>query len=232
MFAIFLTEGMNPFYQNIASFPTVIFTFLLLLVALYWLVAILGFVEIDALDFDLPEMDGVELNPDSGLTTPNALGGMLLRYGLAGVPVTIIISFVALFGWLISYYASHFLLGFFPEGVIRFLVGLPVFFVSLFLAVQLTAIVIKPFRPLFKKAQQETVKRVIGQTATVRTSKVDNTFGEAMLEDGGAGLILKIRTVGEEEFKQGDRVVIFERLKGGDIYRVISEEEFVGSGKV
>ena len=46
MFAIFLTEGMNPFYQNIASFPTVVFTFVLLLTLLYWLVAILGFVDI------------------------------------------------------------------------------------------------------------------------------------------------------------------------------------------
>ena len=47
MFAILLTEGMDPFYQNIASFPTVFFTFFLLVTVLYWLAAVLGFVEID-----------------------------------------------------------------------------------------------------------------------------------------------------------------------------------------
>jgi len=58
MFAIFLTDNMDPFYQNIASFPTVFFTFFLLVVVLYWLVAVLGLVEIDVLDFDIPDADG------------------------------------------------------------------------------------------------------------------------------------------------------------------------------
>lgn len=223
MFALLLTEGMNPFYQNISSFPTVIFTFFLALTFLYWFVAVLGLVEIDVLDFDIPESDG-----GSDLTNANVLAGLMLRFGLQGVPVTVIISFIALFGWLISYYVVHFLLGYVPGGVLRFLAGIPVLIGSFYISVMMTAVVIKPIRPLFLKAQQQTEKIIIGQTAIVRTSRVDADFGEAVLEDGGAGLILKVRATDDEKFSLGDKVVLLEYIKDENVYRIISEKEFTG----
>ena len=84
-------------------------------------------------------------------------------------------------------------------------------------------------RPLCRKARQETVKHVLGQTAIVRTSRVDQGFGEALLEDGGAGLIFKVRATGDDVFARGDRVVLFEHLPDENVYRVISESEFKGS---
>lgn len=229
MFAILLTEGMDPFYQNIASFPTVFFTFFLLLTVLYWLVAVLGFVEIDALDFDIPDIDGaLHASPDHGFSNAEALAGLMLRFGLQGVPVTIIISLISLFGWLVSYYIVHFLFGLVPDGLFRFILGVPVLILALYVGVMITSVLIKPLRPLFKKAQQNTVKSILGQSALVRTSRVDKEFGEATLEDGGAGLILKVRTRGETTFSKGDRVVLLEYLKEENLYRVISEEEFAG----
>ena len=229
MFAIFLMDDMDPFYQNISSFPTVFFTFFLLIVLLYWLVAVLGLVEIDVLDFDIPEADGMEINPDTGLSNANVLAGVMLRFGLHGVPVTIIISFIALFGWFICYYAVHVLMGIVPEGLLSFLAGIPILIGSLYVSVMITAMLIKPLRPLFKKASQETVKRVLGQTAVVKTSRVDNNFGEATLENGGAGLLLKVRTIGDTTFSKGERVVLLDHDKEKNTYRVISEEEFAGN---
>lgn len=229
MFAIFLTEGMDPFYQNIASFPTVFFSLLLLVVVFYWLAAVLGFVEIEVLDFDLPEAEGaLEGNPNGSLTNADALAGLMLKLGLHGVPVTIIVSFIALFGWLLCYYTVHFLFGIVPDGILRYVIGLPVLAGTLYVAAMITAVAIKPLRPLFIKAQMQTKKHVLGQTAVVRTSRVDNSFGEAVLEDGGAGLILKVRTVGNETFAKGDRVVLLENIDESSVYRVVSEAEFRG----
>ncbi|MFL0797701.1 MAG: DUF1449 family protein [Cellvibrionaceae bacterium] len=229
MFAILLSENMNPFYQNISSFPTAFFTFFLAITVLYWLVAVLGFVEIDALDFDIPDADGaLDVNPDSGLSNANVLAGLMLRFGLQGVPVTVIISFVSLFGWFICYYIVHFFFGFIPGNLLKFIAGIPVLVGVLYIAVMITAFLIKPLRPLFQKAQQQTIKHILGQTAIVKTSKVDNNFGEAILEDGGAGLILKVRSTDQETFSKGDRVVLFERLEAENAYRVISENEFAG----
>lgn len=227
MFAIFLTEGMNPFYQNIASFPTLIFTFFLAITVLYWLIAILGLVDMDILDFDLDT--DLDLNPESTATNPDVLAGLMLRFGLTGVPVTIIVSLISLLGWLLCYYLAHFLLPLVEPGVFRYLLGLPILLASLYIAVMITAVLIKPLRPLFLKAQQQTVKQLLGQVAIVRTSRVDSGFGEAVLEDGGAGLILKVRATDQQQFKKGDRVVLLEHLQQENVYRVVSEREFSGN---
>ncbi|MAS24162.1 MAG: DUF1449 domain-containing protein [Oceanospirillaceae bacterium] len=227
MFFIFLTDGMNPFYQNIASFPTAIYTFLLAICVLYWLVAVLGWIDIDVLDFDPPEAEGnLDINTSHNHSTADALAGLMLRFGLTGVPVTVIVSLISLFGWLICYYLVHFLFAFIPHGLLHWLAGVPIFFAALYGAVLITAQVIKPLRSFFQKTEQNTQKRVLGQTAVVRTSRVDENFGEATLADGGAGLILKVRASAGESFAHGDRVVLLEYLPDDNAYRVISEADF------
>ena len=230
MFAIFLTEGMDPFYQNISSFPTLIYTILLVVCVLYWAGAVLGLVDLDILDIDLEgfEVSNGEVSADSSHSTPDVLAGLLLRFGLVGVPVTISVSILVLIGWLLCYYTVHFVFPFVPGALLKFVAGIPVLIGTLYISARVTGVLIRPLRPLFEKATQETVKHVLGQTAIVRTSRVDNEFGEADLNDGGAGLILKVRTTGDDRFVKGDRVVIYEKLSDQNIYRVISEEEFLG----
>ncbi|MGR6874960.1 hypothetical protein ACU6U9_22350 [Pseudomonas sp. HK3] len=223
VFAILLTEGMDPFYQNITSFPTVIFTFLLIIAAFYWAIAVLGVVSLDILDFDLPEAEA-----DTGFDNASVLAGVMMKFGLYGVPVTIILSFVVLFGWLISYYSAYLIFSIIPSGFLEFLVGIPIFIGSLYLAVLITSVLIRPMRSLFKNAIQETAKYVLGQTAVVRTSRVDENFGEAVMQDGGAGLILKIRSEKGTTFTKGEKVVVFEYIAEKNVYRVISQEEFNG----
>jgi len=224
MFAIFLNKSMEPFYQNISSFPTAIFTVLLCVCALYWAGAVIGLVDIDILNIDV---DGsIDMNPDSPHTAPDVLAGLLIKFRLVGVPVVITLSIIIVIGWLICYYLAHFLLGWTENGFMRFLLGLPINAVSLIAAAWLTSHLMKPLRGLFKHSTTQKHKHILGQTAIVRTSRVDANFGEASLDDGGAGLILKIRATGDDSFSQGDRVVIFERLNDDNIYRVISVEEF------
>ena len=227
MFALLLHESMDPFYQNIASFPTALFTVLLGVCVLYWLCAVLGFVDIDLLDYDAPGGDIGDLGDgQSDVTSLNVLAGLLLKLGLNGVPVTIIVSIVTLFGWTLCYFAVHFIFPWVAEGVLRYLVGIPIFFAALYIAVFITSVLIRPLRPLFKSATQNTLKRVLGQTAVVRTSRVDVNFGEANFDDGGAGLILKVRASEGQTFSKGDRVVLLEYRKDTNTYRVISETEF------
>jgi hypothetical protein len=223
VFAILLTEGMNPFYQNITSFPTAIFTFFLVLAAFYWVIAVLGIVSTDILDFDLPEAD-----TDGNFENASVLAGLMMKFGLYGVPVTIILSLITLFGWMISYYGVYFVFSVIPSGFLEDLAGIPIFIGSLYVAVLITAVIIKPMRSLFKNAFKETIKYVLGQVAVVRTSRVDENFGEAVMQDGGAGLILKVRSEKGVTFSKGDKVVLFEYLKEKNVYRVISQDEFNG----
>jgi len=223
MFAILLSKGMDPFYQNIASFPTAIFTFILAICVLYWLLAVFGVVDIDILDLDGIDAD-FELGTEA--STANALAGVMLKFGLDGVPVTIIVSFLSLFGWLASYYSVHYLSPLIPAGILYYLFGLLVLIAAFWVAVMITAIIVKLLRPFFHKVEQQTLKRVLGQSAVVRTSKVTDSFGEAFLHDGGAGLILKVRSSKNQTFAKGDEVVLLEYLENENIYRVISAQDF------
>lgn len=224
MFAYFLSKELEPFYQNIGSFPTIIFTVLLGVSVVYWAGAVLGIVDIDFLNVDAD----FDLNIDSPHSVPDTLAALLMRGGLIGVPVVITLTIIFMLGWFICYYLVHFLMGGISNGWLRFLVGIPIFAVSLIGAAWLTSFLIKPMKSFFDKATTQKHKHILGQRAVVRTSRVDANFGEAVLDDGGAGLILKIRSTEDETFKEGDRVVIFERLDSNNVYRVISEEEFAG----
>ncbi len=226
MFAILLSDKMDPFYQNIASFPTVFFTFFLALSLCYWLFAVLGVVDLEFLDFDVPDVEGELSSTKNSMTVGDVVAGLFLKFGLNGVPVTIVISIMSLIGWFLCYFIVHYFFGMIPEGILSYLVGLPVVLGCLYISAMVTAFMIKPLRSLFKKSTSHSVKEVLGQTAVVRSLRVDNAFGEAFLADGGAGLILKVRTYGETTFKKGDQVVLLEYLEDTHVYRVISEEEF------
>ena len=218
---------MNEFLLTIVSFPTVFFTILLGVMVLYWLCAAFGLVDIEVLDMDLPDVDG-QVHAHAEHTFAETFAGILLRLGLNGVPVTIIITFIALIGWLISYYLSYFEWFLFGYNWVRYVVGIPIIIFSLYLAVLVTAQLIKPLRKVFAKTDQYVEKKILGQVAIVRSSKVDATSGEANFDYGGAGLIVKVRALGEQHFVRGDRVVLLEYLVEQHVYRVISENEFLG----
>lgn len=226
MFGIFLSNKMDPFYQILLSFPTVVFTVLLLFVIFYWALAVLGLVELDVLDFALP---GIDVDPSAlgdSMSNLNVMSGVMLKLGLNGVPVTIIATFIVLVGWLLSFTATFFLYPLVPDGLIEFLLGIPLLLGVSYAAAWVSAWLIKPLRPLFLTGQQDIQTRVLGQTAIVRTGVVDAGFGEAVLEDGGAGLILKVRAFNDETFNRGERVVLLEYVAADNTYLVVSQAEF------
>ncbi|MFP6862439.1 hypothetical protein [Pseudomonas sp.] len=213
---------MDIFLQNALAFPTLIFSFLLSLMMVYWLFAALGAVEIDVLD-----IEGDSALEGDGLQA-EGLAGLLLKLGLGGVPITIVLTLLAMFSWVISYLIESLLLSHLPLGWLRYPLGLVVAVGVLFVAVPPAAALCKPLRKLFLKFEAPASRSFLGQTAVVRSSRVTLNHGEATLEDGGAGLILKVQADELKGFKRGDHVVLLEYLEAENAYRVLSEEEFNG----
>ncbi len=219
MFAILLSKEMDPFYSIIFSFPTIIYTFLVLLMTLFWSIAVLGLREIEIFDFDID----ADSSSSSGVLT-----GLMLKLGLFGVPFTIILSFLALYGLVICYFMVKFSNTLLPSEALQSAVGLVIFPVSLYFSAKLSAASIKPMRKLFARPPQNISKHIIGQTAIVRSSVVNQNMGEAVLADGGAGLILKVRCQQDQSFKKGDEVVLLQYEANSQIYHVISTTDFLG----
>lgn len=210
---------MDLFLQSALAFPTVLLTFLLCVATLYWLVAALGIFDIDMLDGDVPDGDGFQLE---------GLAGLLMKLGLGGVPVTVIFTLLVFFGWFVSYFIELLLLRHLPLGLLRYPLGLVVMLVALVPAVIVTSWLCRPLRKLFRKVSAPTARSFIGQVAQVRSGHVSPTFGEANLDDQGAGLILRVRAEESQNLKRGDAVVLIEYLEGEHAYRVVSEDEFKG----
>jgi len=226
MFAIFLHESMDPFHQTVTSFPTVIFSFLLIIAVLYWAVAALGLVDLDIIDFD---MDGdVDLNDSAEMQA--GMAGLLLKLGLNGVPFTIVLTIFALIGWMLSYFVCLFGLKLVPDVLVFELVfKLVVFFGVSIVSVFATAIVIRPVRSFFKNMEVDETKHIVGQTVIIRSSVANKSMGEALLNDGGAGLLLNVRTTGNDVFNKNDEVVVIEHIKAQNIYRVVAKSEFTSN---
>lgn len=211
---------MEIFLQTALSFPTVLFSFLLCVAILYWCVAALGIIEVDLLDIEADSaLDSVQ---------PEGLAGLLLRLGLSGVPVTLVLTLLFFFAWSVSYFIELLLLSYLPLGFLRYPLGLIVAVAALVVAVPVSAALCKPLRPLFRKLEATSSTSVLGQTAVVRSGRVTLSHGEAVLENGGAGLILRVRADEARDFKRGDRVVLLEYLEAEHAYRVITEDEFKG----
>ncbi len=211
---------MEVFISLITAYPVVLYTFGLVLVVLYWLVASMGLLDIDALDLPDPESD---MDLDVGA---EGLAGLLLKVGLNGVPLTIVLSLLILLSWIFSYFASLLLMPIVPGAILWFFAGTAILIGAWVVAVPITAILIKPLKPLFAKTKGHSRTSVLGQVAIIRTSRVDETFGEADFNDGGAGLVLKVRAETPNEFKRGDRAVLLEYLETDNAYRVIPERDF------
>ncbi|BBP81717.1 MULTISPECIES: OB-fold-containig protein [unclassified Pseudomonas] len=208
---------MEIFLQTALSFPTVLFSFLLCLAIVYWAIVALGLVEVDLLDVEA-----------DSLLAGDGVAALLSKLKLNGVPVTLVLSLLFAGSWFLSYFAELLVLSHLPLGLLRYPLGLVVAVVALGLSLPVAALICSPLRPLFHKAEAVTSKSVLGQTAMVRSGRVTLAHGEAVLEDGGAGLILKVRADEALGLKRGDRVVLLEYLEAQHAYRVITEDEFRG----
>lgn len=246
---------MDLFLSIITHYPVAIFSVLLIVAVVYWLIACLGFVDLDAgVDVDVPDI-GIDLDiPDAGLDidldldVPDGgidvgdgydvdasgmhgpLAGLLLKLRLNGVPLPLVISLIAIFGWLISYFGVLICFNFFGLGILRWILGTVILIVAFVLAIFLTSLTIHPVRKMILKnrAQAVTSRTLVGHSCTIR-SPVGETPGQAVCFEGGADHILLVRSHHKgQTFNKGDKVVLLEYLPDTNSYSIISEDEFRG----
>ncbi|PWK05225.1 hypothetical protein C8D84_1231 [Psychrobacter immobilis] len=217
-----MQEAFLVFITKISLYPTIIFTGLVMFVTLYWVVSLLGMVDMDSVD--LGESGG-----DADVSTLSSTGfftGLMLKFGLYGVPLIIILSLISLIGWLLSYLYTSFLHQYFDSGVLYYLFGTGALIFVLVVSMWLTGIIISPIRKNIAKIPKRNSSNNVGKIAVVRTLSVTDKHGEAELNDGGAGLILKIRSdTNDGLLKQGDRVMLVEYLDEANTYRVAVVED-------
>lgn len=214
---------MSEFLSEILAFPTVLFSVLLGLCLLYWLTVILGALDLDLFD-SLLGLDGAEgaLESLEALEAVDAVeaaggadaaeaasGGFLDALGIGGVPVLISLTFMALFGWTVSYLGMRLLDD--PAWVLGGAVtGGLVLLVSFGLGLLGAVVAVRPMRRFFTTPDARTHSSLVGSVCTITTRSVDAGFGQAEIDDRGAGLLVQVRCGGENQLKRGDKALIFD----------------------
>jgi hypothetical protein len=207
----------NDFLQTALTFPTLVFSILLGVSAVYWLLAASGLDDGDA-------VDGL-LSGDSDSGEAGVAAGMLAKLGLSGVPVMVVFTTFSFMGWLGTYFVHLLGLGQVPEQM-RTLAGFGALLAMFFVAVAATSIVLRPVSRAMAKLRPAEVS-LIGQAGVVITPTLASNYGQAAFDDGGAGLILQVRYDDPHPLQRGDRIVLIEYLEGQNAYRVVSEQQFL-----
>ncbi len=195
---------MNAVLQEAVSANNLPLTILLGLVAFYWIAAIVGLMDFDALDGFLG-LDHESSGPAGAESEGGFLNGLLKGIGLSDAPVFFILTLFSLFLWGGNVLGNIY---FNPDGAAA--TGTLILVAALVLAFVVTRLTIRPLRPLMR-LMRDTEKRVplAGLTGTVRSLEVTNHSGQVEVERDGASILLHARVgEGSDALPRGTRVLV------------------------
>ena len=149
-----------------------------------------------------------------------AFPAVLNAMGIRGVPLTVWLSIVILLSWAFT------LLGMQTAGAAIaalagwFVAGSVVTLGAMALAIASTSVLVRPIRRLNVVHTAVSNRTLVGKVCTITTLHVDGRFGQAQVEDGGAGLIVQVRCAEPNELTRGTQALIFEYDSSDGVFNV------------
>ncbi len=182
-------------------------TILLIFVVIYWLIVVIGVVDVDTIDVDV-ESD-VEL--DVG-----GLASVLAFFNLDQLPLMIFLTFYAIPLWVTTLIGND-LLGFssMAAGMIVFV---PSMVVCLFIAKFLTI----PFALFYRKIKTETeaVEHIVGQVCVAKLPITANRKSQAEIKVNGTSVLIYVKTREDFTVNKGETALVIDYDQSSNIYFV------------
>jgi len=202
---------MADFITTCLTAPTVLYTALLGVAVLYWLLVAIGAFDIDVFHLHIDaDASGDGVHPH----------GFLEFLSLGRVPVTVLATILVTFAWflcLVGEVALRAPLGaVLPGAVYDWLMGVGAFAA----AVPLTGFVARPLRGVFTIQEAQTKRGVVGSPATVTSVTADEHFGTAVADLVGDEIILNVVTRAGVTMTKGESAVVVEYDDARDLYLI------------
>ncbi|MFM2090306.1 MAG: hypothetical protein RLZZ127_795 [Planctomycetota bacterium] len=200
---------MEPLLTALLAVPTVVFTALLVVAVLYWLLVILG-----ALDLDL-----LHLGDHDAHAGENHFAVLeFLRVGQ--VPITVIASVFVVIAWIVSLAATMFLRPAVPEWS-WWLFGAVAFAAAVVAGYLGTGAVCAGLAGLFAIRGTSTATSLVGRVVEVTSSTVDARFGTARHDrPTGEEVLLNVVCDPVHVFARGDQAVVMEYDAAKGVYLI------------
>jgi len=145
----------------------------------------------------------------SGEAVSGANTGIIAALKLRSAPATVVMSGLLLFSWIFTMLGMKAVQALLPaEGLVLGLAKVGLLVAAPVLALFPTSLVVRPLARVFTPMKATTHGALVGKMCTIRTGTVTDRFGEATLEDGGAGVVVRVRVESGEKLARGDQAVI------------------------
>ncbi|MEH1128595.1 hypothetical protein [Micromonospora sp. CPCC 206061] len=185
-------EAMGGFVEATLEFPTVLFSFLLLIVVAYWVLVLTG-------TTDVEDADGFG----------DFLGGL----GLGGAPVAVVGSILIAVAWFASLVG-----GVLFSGPVLAAVALVI---AVLLAWLCTRLLMVPLRKVFRAGPEASRNDFVGGLCVIRTGRVSASFGQAEVTAAdGSSAIVQVRQAGEDPLRAGSQALIYDYDVDGEFFWV------------
>lgn len=220
---------MNEFLNAVLRFPTVLFTFLLVVVIGYWLLVLFGAVDFDTGSGDALDSLGAEGAEGAG---GGGFAGVLAGLGLGGMPASVVVSLLVTGAWFVSLAGGALLTAL--EFDTWALVGLSVaVLVAALLAAWLIAwLLMLPLRHFFPLGPQSSRHDFVGRVCVIRTGTVTADFGQAeVTSTDGSSAIIQVRKAGDDPLRAGRQAVIYDYDAKGEFFWVSPVDSVLGEAE-
>ncbi|HEU4404782.1 MAG TPA: glycine zipper family protein [Polyangiaceae bacterium] len=169
---------------------------------------------------------GIEAPPHGGLAGGDWVGALRLR----SAPATLVVSLVVAFAWPVALLAGRAIDALGPGPAARFALGAMAAALAPLLALLPTSLLVRPLAGLFVPRTAARARRdFVGKVCTVRTGSVDASFGEALLDERGAEVVVRVRVDGGAPLGRGDRALIVAFDERRDAFTVAALDEVLGA---
>jgi len=239
---------MGHFLDVALSFPVVVYTVLLGVSLVYWVFVMAGAIHLDAhgaadaaadaaMDGigdhvghvghaghaghgDVGDVGDADLDGDVGAGHDGAQG-IIAALKLRSAPATVVLSLILLWSWIFAILGVQGIEGLLPaEGTTTTIARVAVVILAPVLALFPTSILVRPLAKIFTPHQAARSESLVGKVCTIRTGTVTDRFGEAMVEDGGAGVVVRVRIDGAVKLARGEQALLVEYDEAHEVFTV------------
>ncbi|MEM1002520.1 MAG: hypothetical protein AAGH46_07715 [Bacteroidota bacterium] len=206
-----MQEFLDLAFSGVNLVPTV----LLIFIIVYWLIVIIGVIDIDTLDIDFDAEVEVEAGLDSDIELGNGgLSSVLSFFNIGQMPLMIFLSFLTFPMWLLTLWATDLIGGYI---IIDSVLLLGSFILSLFVAKVLTTPIAKFY---LKIRMEDEAVNPIGKRCKVLLAVKSDSIGQAEIKASGTSILISAITRNGIEIQKGESALVIDYIKDGNHYLI------------
>lgn len=203
---------MNELLHAATQFPSIVFTFLLGLLALYWLLVIIRLAPLELFERDSLKEDH--------------LASTLVSLGFAGVPATLALTVILSIAGALTLAIELLVLRWLPLGLLRIPVGVLVLWGTLVVASPIAAMVCQALHSGLHRYRPFTRRCLLGQTVVVKERQDGGEVAFAAIDKEPSSTV-KLLSKRDALPVHGERRVLVKYLPEEGAYRSVSEQVYL-----